>query len=479
MTAWSATNKNANVGLTGGNLIATGSGTGGISFPGRCDTSIGAGQSIYWEVVVGGSAGVGICTSSETFNNDDFPGHGPNSLGWFGDGNIWYNFGVIATGPTYSSGDRLMIACQGGGSGKIWFGVNGVWSGDPSAGTGGQGNGFVTVFPVYNVHDAESATVNFGTTTLTYATPTGFTTFDTPSLIVDVVPGEAIIEGRRADVAGVPGLEVLVIPGVIEIVGTSPLVSGTFEAVDVVPGVIEVVGSFPQINANAYTLAATGSSYAITGTAATLTVGGLKVIASAGSYVITGTAAGLSTGGRKVVAGAGAYAVTGSTATLIYLSRRVYAGIGAYDITGTAATLRFAGFSSTNIPLEGFPVIEAYLTGTATVSPSLAGRNIVSNLYIGNSNRIEVQGLRNGITGEFLNGATAFFSVYRDGLVISGGSNIAMEYVAGSNGRYAGVLPETADLTTASHTVTITVDAGDNADAFWTIRIKPSLRAAA
>jgi hypothetical protein len=109
----------------------------------------------------------------------------------------------------------------------------------------------------------------------------------------------------------------------------------------------------------------------------------------------------------------------------------------------------------------------------------LAGRNIVSNLYIGNSNRIEVQGLRNGITGEFLNGATAFFSVYRDGLVISGGSNIAMEYVAGSNGRYAGVLPETADLTTASHTVTITVDAGDNADAFWTIRIKPSLRAAA
>lgn len=209
---------------------------------------------------------------------------------------------------------------------------------------------------------------------------------------------------------------------------------------------------------------------------------GGRILLEDGAYLLTEVSDNLVTEDFSVdpslVAGAGAFAITGTAATLAYTTQKVLAaGSGSFVIVGAAAALVFSRVGS-NIPVTGFPIIDAYLAGAVQVSPSAAGRHIVFNLFIGNSNRVEVQGLRNGITGEFLNDAAATFSVYRDGVAISDGSNIAMDYVAGSNGRYVGVLPETADLTTASHTVIITVDAGANADALWTMRIKPSLRAA-
>lgn len=99
-----------------------------------------------------------------------------------------------------------------------------------------------------------------------------------------------------------------------------------------------------------------------------------------------------------------------------------------------------------------------------------------AHLYIGNSNLVEVIGLRNAITRAYINDATASFSVTRNGNPISGGSDVPMSYVNGSNGRYVGVLADTADLTRANHVVVITVDAGSNADAVWHIKVKPSLR---
>lgn len=98
------------------------------------------------------------------------------------------------------------------------------------------------------------------------------------------------------------------------------------------------------------------------------------------------------------------------------------------------------------------------------------------NLYIGNSNVVQVKGLRNTVTGQYVNNATATFSVQRNGATISGGNNIGMTYVPGSNGHYYGVLPESADLNNAVHVVVITVDAGVNTDAIWTIRVRPTRR---
>jgi hypothetical protein len=98
------------------------------------------------------------------------------------------------------------------------------------------------------------------------------------------------------------------------------------------------------------------------------------------------------------------------------------------------------------------------------------------NLYIGNSNVVQLRGLRHAVTGQYFNAATASFSVLRNGAAVSGGSNISMSYVAGSNGNYFGVLPETAGLNNSVHVVVITVDGGVNADAVWTIPVRPKVR---
>lgn len=98
------------------------------------------------------------------------------------------------------------------------------------------------------------------------------------------------------------------------------------------------------------------------------------------------------------------------------------------------------------------------------------------NLFIGNSNVVQLRGLRNAVTGQYINNATVAFSVLRNGAAVSGGNGIPMAYVPGSNGNYAGVLPETASLNSTVHLVIITADAGSNADAVWTIRVRPTTR---
>lgn len=98
------------------------------------------------------------------------------------------------------------------------------------------------------------------------------------------------------------------------------------------------------------------------------------------------------------------------------------------------------------------------------------------HLFIGNSNIVEIAGLRNAVTHAFVNAASATFSVLRNGVAISGGNNVSMPYVVGSNGRYVGVLPETADLTERVVEVRITVDAGSSADALWRIHVRPKHR---
>ncbi len=98
------------------------------------------------------------------------------------------------------------------------------------------------------------------------------------------------------------------------------------------------------------------------------------------------------------------------------------------------------------------------------------------NLYIGNSNAVRINGLRSSVTGNYVNNATCSFTVLRNGVAITGGSNIAMAYVSGSNGDYVGVLPETADLNNSIHVVVITADAGTNMDALWRISLRPTVR---
>ena len=87
-------------------------------------------------------------------------------------------------------------------------------------------------------------------------------------------------------------------------------------------------------------------------------------------------------------------------------------------------------------------------------------------LFRDNDNLLEVLGVRNGITTQFINSATATVTVTDlKGIEISGASwPLTLSYVTGSDGDYRGVLPDVLILPTTSRQVaaTIIVDGGVN-----------------
>jgi len=69
-------------------------------------------------------------------------------------------------------------------------------------------------------------------------------------------------------------------------------------------------------------------------------------------------------------------------------------------------------------------------------------------LYVGSDNLVTVDKLRNERTGLYLNGASVHVEV-RDAQLelVAGGEAVVLEYVAGSDGKYQGVLPYSLPLT--------------------------------
>jgi hypothetical protein len=82
-------------------------------------------------------------------------------------------------------------------------------------------------------------------------------------------------------------------------------------------------------------------------------------------------------------------------------------------------------------------------------------------LSINSTNLIRLDVLTNASSGAYVNNATVTFSLKDAGGNIVGGlSNVSMPYIASSNGRYEGAIPNTTSLTlNALYTIEITATA--------------------
>lgn len=86
-------------------------------------------------------------------------------------------------------------------------------------------------------------------------------------------------------------------------------------------------------------------------------------------------------------------------------------------------------------------------------------------LYIDNTNNVWIDGLKNDISGTFINDATCLIVEVLDSTdaQVSGTTNISMTYKAASDGDYYGKLPHTVSLT-ANAEYTVRVRATDTDD---------------
>ena len=87
-------------------------------------------------------------------------------------------------------------------------------------------------------------------------------------------------------------------------------------------------------------------------------------------------------------------------------------------------------------------------------------------LYVGCDNVVEVDELKNELTGSYMNSATVTFDVFdSDGVAVSDAAAVSMSYVAASNGKYQGVLESAVALVEGNfYTVVVSIVQGNIVD---------------
>lgn len=174
---WNPLDKQEWITLSNGDLtLSTSTGTDKSV---RATIGISSGKC-YWEVALDAYISgryVGIATDSMVLTH--VPGvdiHGWSVESYVGD--KWHNNVDTACCATAVADDIVCIALDMD-TGKIWFGINGVWcdSGDPATGINEAFSGITgRVFPTVG-HDSTApmvTTANFGATTFDYTVPEGF-----------------------------------------------------------------------------------------------------------------------------------------------------------------------------------------------------------------------------------------------------------------------------------------------------------------
>lgn len=175
---WNASDKGANITLSGGNLSTAGATTFNSV---RCTVSASVGKRYFENKVTAVSAGasvVGFGTSGMSLTS--FVGNSATSAGVQTNGATTVNgiTNVNASGVTWAVNDFMNFAIDYD-AGKIWLGKNGTWvaSGDPVAGT----NPWCTftantaLFPAWSSADASNTgTANFGASVWNNAPPSGY-----------------------------------------------------------------------------------------------------------------------------------------------------------------------------------------------------------------------------------------------------------------------------------------------------------------
>lgn len=100
-------------------------------------------------------------------------------------------------------------------------------------------------------------------------------------------------------------------------------------------------------------------------------------------------------------------------------------------------------------------------------------------VYVGNTNIIEITGLKSAVEGSYVNDADVTVTVKdADDNAVSGQTwPAAMAYVAGSNGNYRGILEDDLALVDGSQYVAvIDADAGTNRVGHWEFAFSPKTR---
>lgn len=91
-------------------------------------------------------------------------------------------------------------------------------------------------------------------------------------------------------------------------------------------------------------------------------------------------------------------------------------------------------------------------------------------LLIANTNMVWIEGLKNDVTGDYVNDATCSIVEVLDSesAALSGSQNILMAYKTSSDGRYYGALPYSISLTEdATYTVHVLAVDGSGQRADW------------
>lgn len=152
----------------------------------------------YWEVEVIQTSGYSFIGVGNDVPLDNHVGSTPSSYGWHNNelGSIWNNGNNQLFNPFYRTGDRAMLAYDAI-DGKLWFGLNGVWQGNPAAGTQPAFNNITGVqYPIISSY-GETITVIFNPSRQIYPAPTGFlpsfTDFNNSAQAVDITPMQLLI----------------------------------------------------------------------------------------------------------------------------------------------------------------------------------------------------------------------------------------------------------------------------------------------
>ncbi len=185
VVTWDPVNISVNLSLSNGNLTVTSSSSVGNKHT-RATVSQSSG-TYYNEIQVNAAPlgtsgwGIGLLNSSEIFTN--YLGQTNNSIGWFGDGQVFLNNTSIITIQTFAAGDTLSMATNVSLQ-LVWFRTNGGnWNNDilanqnPATNTGGISFAAITgsVYPGNEVEDnGDIGTVNFGATSYAESVPTGY-----------------------------------------------------------------------------------------------------------------------------------------------------------------------------------------------------------------------------------------------------------------------------------------------------------------
>lgn len=99
-------------------------------------------------------------------------------------------------------------------------------------------------------------------------------------------------------------------------------------------------------------------------------------------------------------------------------------------------------------------------------------------LLIGNDQTITVSGLKDQVSGDFINDATVTVTVKtRDGANVAGETwPLALQYVTGSDGDYRGTLEDGLELTPGIYVVEARAVATDDLVAFWREEVSATYR---